>query len=238
VSRDPRAIAPARALPSGRHGLPAEYVAANQRARLLRAVGEVCAARGWVEATVAEIVRAAGVSPRTFYRHFASKEQCFVAAYQQAVEEIEATVLAAARAQARGEQGDRAVARRRGGSGDWRVRVGVGLRALLEELRAHPALARMLFVDALFVGGEALACRERTLARLRARLPTPAGAPPEVAEAALGGVVETIYHVVLEGGAHELPGMWEELLYCLLVPLLGHERTLAASAEAADIADG
>jgi AcrR family transcriptional regulator len=214
MSRVTRARAASAPLPSGRHGLSVEYVAANQRARLLRAVGEVCAERGWARATVADIVRAACVSPRTFYHHFPSKEQCFQAAFVEAVREAETTVLAeVGQGEADGE--------------DWPAMVAASLRALLEELAAHPPLARLLFVDSLFVGGEALILREHALARIRAKLPVPVGAPPQVAEAALGGVVETIYHTVLAGGASQLPGMVQELLYCLLVPLLGHERAYA-----------
>jgi AcrR family transcriptional regulator len=203
-------------------------VAAHQRARLLRAVGEVCAERGWTEATVADVVRAAGVSQRTFYRHFESKEQCFLAAFEAAVAEARGWVLAALAPARRAVIGDSRSQVER-----WPALVGTGLRALLDELGAHPALARILFVDALYVGGEALRRRERTLVSVRERLPVPAGAPPQAVEATLGGVVETIYHTVLAGNAAALPAMADELLYCLLVPLIGHERAWAASRPAA-----
>ncbi|HET7341989.1 MAG TPA: helix-turn-helix domain-containing protein, partial [Methylomirabilota bacterium] len=150
-------------LPRGRHGLSPEYVAAHQRARLLRAVCEVCAARGYAEATVAEIVRAAGVSQRAFYRHFDGKQECFLAAWRDAAEEIEARVLAALASPV--VAADLAAAD---------ARVALALRALLQELAAHPALARMLFVDVLFAGSRALRAREQALARCRAALPAPA----------------------------------------------------------------
>ena len=208
----PPAHPPSGSLPSGRHGLSPEYVSAHQRARLVRAVGEVCAQRGYAEVTNADIARAAGVSPRTFYRHFASKEDCFLHAFAGSVRELEATVEAALAAT----------------GGPWQAQAGAALRALLEELGAHPSLARTLFVDVLFAGPAALRMREQSLDRCRASLPVPPRAPPEVAEAALGGVVEIIYHTVLAGRARELAGMGDELLYCLLVPLIGHGPAMEA----------
>jgi AcrR family transcriptional regulator len=244
-------------LPRGRHGLSAEYVAAHQRARLLRAVCEVCAVSGYAEATVAEVVRAAGVSQRAFYRHFDGKEHCFAAAWRDAAAQLEATVLAAvacgeSSADAGAADGvpaaDAATAdgaaagsvpaadaasgaadAAASAPADWPRLAALALPALLRELAAHPSLARVLFVDVLFAGPRALRERERVLDRCRATLPAPASAPAPAPEAALGGVVETIYHAVLAGETARLPDLCPELLYCLLVSLVGHERALQAS---------
>jgi AcrR family transcriptional regulator len=226
-------LAAAWTLPRGRHGLAPEYVAAHQRARLLRAVCELCAERGYAETTVSRIVRRASVAQRTFYRHFDGKEACFLAAWEGAAAELEQRVLAAVGAgQAVAQPGAQAPARgpaeRERGRGRSR-RVVLALRVLLEELAAHPALARTLFVDVLFAGPRALRSRERVLESCRAALPAPpAGAPAQAAEAALGGVVETIYHTVLVGEAATLPAIGDELAYCLLCPLVGHEQALVA----------
>lgn len=53
----------------------------NQRWRLLGATAYVVATRGYWPATIAEIARAAKVSKKTFYQHFSSKEDAFLAAY-------------------------------------------------------------------------------------------------------------------------------------------------------------
>jgi AcrR family transcriptional regulator len=202
---------PAR-LRGGRHGLSPEQVAAHQRARLLTAVAEVCAQRGYAGASVGAVVRRAGVSPRTFYRHFAGKGECFEAALEQAIGELEAAVAAAAVAC----------------EGEWPARAVVAVAAGLRELDAHATLARTVFVEALCAGEGALRVREAALARCRVLLPLPEGAPAQVAEAALGGVVETVYHALVEGRSGELAQMGDELTYCLLVGLVGHERALAA----------
>jgi len=52
--------------------------AAGFRRRLLDGLAASIAERGYRETTVADIVRAARTSKRTFYDHFASKEECFV----------------------------------------------------------------------------------------------------------------------------------------------------------------
>ena len=48
------------------------------RRRLLDGLAESIVAIGYRNTTVADIVRLARTSRRTFYEHFASKEECFV----------------------------------------------------------------------------------------------------------------------------------------------------------------
>lgn len=66
-------------LPRGRHGLTREQVRASQRTRLLLGMAESVAERGYVKATVADVLRRASVSRETFYQHFSDKEECFLA---------------------------------------------------------------------------------------------------------------------------------------------------------------
>jgi AcrR family transcriptional regulator len=227
-----------RSLPSGRHGLSPEYVAAHQRARLLAAVREVCAERDYAQASIVQIVRRAGVSQRVFYRHFASKQECFLAALPGAVQELEAALASAPARPAEpalcltepARPRSAPAAHLRPSPRPVSLTVALALRALLAELDSHPVLARTLFVDALCAGEAALRLRADALARASALLPAPPGAPPQAREAALGGVVETIYHLLLEDRAGALAAMWEELAYCLLVGLVGHERAVGACA--------
>src|SRR5439155_260785 len=69
-------------------GMTAVDVASSQRARLLAAMANVVAAKGYAATTVADVVSAAGVSRSTFYELFASKEACFLDAYNQGVEDL------------------------------------------------------------------------------------------------------------------------------------------------------
>lgn len=70
-------------LPPGSHGIPADVVARNQRERLVAAMAEVCAERGYARASVTEVARQAGVSSLTFYKQFAGKQDCLLAAHRQ-----------------------------------------------------------------------------------------------------------------------------------------------------------
>src|SRR5438128_2010518 len=84
-------------LPRGPHKLSREEVAHSQRNRLIRAMAEAMADKGYVETSVADVLERARVSRETFYQQFSSKQDCFVAAYGEAASAILAFVTAAAR---------------------------------------------------------------------------------------------------------------------------------------------
>src|SRR3954466_2599731 len=105
-------------LPRGRHGLTREEVVGSRRGRVFRAMAETMARKGYAATSVSEVLRTAGVSRETFYEQFASKEDCFMAAFEAAV----GSVLGAM-----------------GGAGGDFPRA---LRAYLDALAADPAYAR------------------------------------------------------------------------------------------------
>lgn len=59
-------------LPPGRHGLPKDFVAANQLNRLLEGFAAAVAERGYPATTVTDVTLRAAVSRRTFYEHLPS----------------------------------------------------------------------------------------------------------------------------------------------------------------------
>ena len=144
-SEDPRL----QRLRPGRNGLGHEQVAEIQRARILAAMVELVAERGVSGATIARIVAGSGVSRRTFYELFKDREDCFVAAFDMAVERASRYV--------------RDVFDPRAG---WAVRIRVSLIALLGFLDAEPAIARLLIVESLGAGPRALQRRSQVLAIL------------------------------------------------------------------------
>src|SRR6476620_10154942 len=97
-----------------------------QRAKLLEAMVQVVAEKGYERATVADAVRLARVSRGTFYALFASKEACLLAAYRLGAEVLEARIAAAVR-----------------GASGWRDELERGLRAYLETLGGEPSFARV-----------------------------------------------------------------------------------------------
>ena len=127
--------------------------AGAQRARLLEAMVQVVADKGYAAATVADAVRAARVSRGTFYTLFASKEACFVEAYRHGVDVLDGRIDAAVR-----EAG-----------GDWRDGLRAGLRAYLDSLFAEPRFARMWITEIHAAGRAALQERDATLQRFAAR---------------------------------------------------------------------
>ena len=149
-----------RRLPRGTHGLDRSLVVASQRARLLEAVGQAVAERGYAAATIDHIVRGAGVSKKTFYEHFQDKLECFLAAYEAASDELYEHVRAAQdAAPAAGAAG-----------GDWLARTHAGIRAYLRWLAAEPALARVFLIEIAAAGPDALASRERLRDRYAERM--------------------------------------------------------------------
>ncbi len=117
----------------------------SQRARVLDAIRLVVAERGYAAATVADVVRAAGVSRSTFYEQFASKEACFLEAYRHGVGSLLDRVRTAVHAAE--------------GAG-WRVHLRAGVRAYLQALSEQPHVARTYLLEIHAAGPAALAARD------------------------------------------------------------------------------
>ncbi len=137
-------------LPRGRHGLPREQVIASQRERILVATAEAMAENGYIGTSVAAILKRAGVSRETFYEQFRSKEDCFEAAYQRAVQLLLDRIAEAT------EQEEAAPAQ---GDGDAVAGMDRILRAYLQYLVDDPASARLFLVEVFAVGSAAIARR-------------------------------------------------------------------------------
>jgi AcrR family transcriptional regulator len=75
-------------LPPGPHTIPCEEIEAIQRERLQGAVIHAVANGGYQAASTRELCRLAGVSKRTLYERFGSKEGCLQAAYDAILEGI------------------------------------------------------------------------------------------------------------------------------------------------------
>jgi AcrR family transcriptional regulator len=208
-------------LPPGRHGLPREFVVHNQRERLIAGLAEAIAENGYSGTTIAHITRHAAVSRRTFYEHFNSKDECFVAAYDTVMNELRERVSAGF------EEAD-----------DWPHAVRSGIGAMLSFLAAEPHLARLCMVEALVAGPVVV---ERYDAAIQSFVPYfqggREGRSPEVLsrlsptteEALVGGMVSLISRRIIAGKAEELEELLPDLVEFTLTPYLG-------SAEAAKIA--
>lgn len=119
------------------------------RARIFEGMANVVGQRGYADTTISDVVKAAGISRRTFYEHFRDKEDCFVETYRTGCENGIAQIAAALRSL---EQPD------------WRSRLGTSLETYLSMLAAEPHFARVLLIEVLGAGEQALEMRERILA--------------------------------------------------------------------------
>jgi AcrR family transcriptional regulator len=67
-------------LPGGQAAVAGGLVTASARGRLLEAIAQAVATKGYTATTVGDVVSRAGMSRKTFYDHFSDKEDCFLAA--------------------------------------------------------------------------------------------------------------------------------------------------------------
>jgi AcrR family transcriptional regulator len=198
-----------RVLPRGRYAAPRAVVAESQRERLLVAMADATATKGYANVAVADVIERAGVSRRSFYEHFANKEECFLAAYDAGVEALLA-----------------AIGEAEAGAGGLLEGARAGTEVYLQLLADNPAFARTFLIEVLGAGPAALerrdAVHQRFADRLAdahaaiaeqlgasARLPTPA---PYIFRAAVGAIHELVIDRLLKQGAEALPGLVDAIL--------------------------
>lgn len=179
------AAAEGRRLPPGSHGIPADVVARNQRERLVAAMAEVCAERGYAQASVAEVAKRAGVSSVTFYKQFAGKPDCLLAAHRQLLGRLLEAV-------------DR-VPEEEGAKG-----TRMAIRTTLALFAADPPSARLLTIEVLAAGPEGIKRHDAMVRAFAERLST------DWVRAA--GMLALVGKRVVAGEADRLPDLEDELV--------------------------
>ncbi len=205
-------------LPRGRHGLPREAVTESQRNRIHQAMIEVVAERGYPETRVVDVIGVAGVSRKTFYELFDSKEDCFLAAYDVLLGNL------------LGEATDAFESRP---GVPWAERIAAALERLLEHLAQHPNEARFAIVEVLAAGPKALSRRDAALRQFTGfleagRSETSLELPGITSLVIAGGINELLYSEILHGAIARLPGRLPDLMFWVTLPFLGAD---AAAAE-------
>jgi AcrR family transcriptional regulator len=153
-------------LPRGRHGLTPEYVARNQRERLLTAVAECVADVGYEATTVAMVSARAGVSKSDYYQRFENKDECFATAYDDNMKMLRERISAACES-----------------NKDWQLRVRDALAAMLDFLEAEPERARLLLVEGLRGGKQIYGIFQDSVQEYAERLGAGAPRPEGMARA-------------------------------------------------------
>jgi AcrR family transcriptional regulator len=135
----PTSLRPPAKLPPGRPRLPPEEILENQRRRVMFATAQVVQERGYTAATIAEIIKRAGVEGRRFYLLFADKQEAFSAVHELGFQYLMAATAGAFFA---GES--------------WPERIWEAFRATTQSIDDTPAFAHIAFVEAYAVGPGAI----------------------------------------------------------------------------------
>ncbi|MGH3678196.1 MAG: TetR/AcrR family transcriptional regulator [Mycobacterium sp.] len=117
------------------------------RRRLLDGLAASISARGYRDTTVADIVRHARTSKRTFYGEFSSKEECFVELLAAGNREMIARIRAAVDPEA-----------------DWRDQIGQAVEAWVDDLEANPAISLSWIRELPALGHDVRALQRRGMA--------------------------------------------------------------------------
>jgi len=199
-------VAPATVTRAGAH--------ADQRRRILRAVGELVGERGYGDVTVELIVKRAHVSFKTFYKHYSGKEECLLALCERAYDSSEAKIRE----------------RLAGEPLSWPEQVVLVLTGLFELIAADPVAARAVIVESPTASAP---LRERYEQATRALVPlfragrefNPRGEelPETIEETLAGSVFWSAYQRLIVGEAEQLPASLPVLLELVLRTYLPQE---------------
>lgn len=207
----------------GPNGLPRGQVSEIQRSRMLTAAAKAVEEVGYARLTVAQVIARARVSRKTFYDLFEDREDCFLAVFDQAVDQLSTLV---------GEAYER--------EPSWREGVRAGLLAMLRFMDEEPGIARICVVEALGAGPRVLKRRTQVLAQLKSVIDegrTSAGArvarateesPDVTAEGVTGAVFAVLHTRLLARNREPFTALLGPLMSMIVLPYLGAR---AASSE-------
>lgn len=156
------------------------------------------AVKGYADTTIADIVREAGMSRRTFYECFSTKAECFIALYEAASRNVLAVLRNAIDP-----------------AHEWQTQVERAIAAYLASMAQNPALLRTLFIEILGLGAQGLAARRRVNQEIAGfMLDVVNGAQGgrkretpltlQMATAVVGGINELVLQAIEEGGVGQL----------------------------------
>ena len=178
-------------MPSDFVTLEPDTTSHQHRSRLLEGMAVAVSQKGYADTTIADIVREASVSRRTFYEHFSTKAECLIALYTAASHNA-LKVLRQAIEPGRG----------------WEQQLETGIHAYLGCMAANPVLLRTLFVEILHLGPEGLAARRHVNQEIANYMVAVVNAPhvtPAMAMAVVGGIHELVLQAIEDGRVDELP---------------------------------
>jgi AcrR family transcriptional regulator len=119
------------------------------RRRLLDGLADSITERGYRDTTIADIVRHARTSKRTFYREFSGKEECFIELLRTANEEMIAQITAAVDPEA-----------------FWQDQIRQAMNAYVDSIESHPAVTLSWIRDLPALGAPVRSVQRQGIAQL------------------------------------------------------------------------
>lgn len=198
----------------------------TDRERIMQAMADTCAERGYADTTIDEILEKADVSAEVFAQNFEGKDDCAVAVVNMILAEGTAA-----------------------SSGAWssdyseQESVIVGFLALLEMFAARPSLAAVSYVQARYAMppkaylayASGVTVLASMLDRMRAYASDENMVPALASRAALGSAGTLIRQAIVAGEAENLPKLLPDIIYGLLVPFLGQREALRSAERAREL---
>jgi AcrR family transcriptional regulator len=202
-----------RGMPESSRGVSASLTAHNQRERILDAVTNLCASKGYVLLTIDEIAATASVSLNTFYEHFKDKEDAFLVAHE--LGHMRGTAIL-----------ERALST----SAGWDTAVREGIAALMGFFFSEPAFARLAAIEAPIASPQ-IAARMRlhlaTYARLLLDGAPRSRRPPAVAQEAIAASLHAaVFAFAVRRAIRDPARAHSYATYLVLAPFLGPEKAL------------
>jgi AcrR family transcriptional regulator len=158
------------------------------RLRLLDGLAASIGERGYRASTVADVVRHARTSKRTFYDQFASKEECFLELLRADIEKLGESIVAAVDPEA-----------------DWHRQIRQAVEAYVEHMEARPAVTLSLIRELPSLGHVARPVQRRGV-QLLSNLLIDLSASPGFRRAELPPLTAPLA-VILLGGLRELTAL-------------------------------
>lgn len=188
--------------------LPREFVASHKRRRMMDAIADLTAERGYEATKIADIVRSAAVARKTLYDNFDGKEDLFLSAVDAVLTEMRVVVEEACEGSESGEEG-----------------IVAGLSAFLDYIAAHPSLARMCMVEAISATPSSARLYDAGMRdfveMLRDSAPGGMDLPETMEESLIGGVAWILQQQIRRGEGHRVAELLPELSQFVLSPYLG-----------------
>jgi AcrR family transcriptional regulator/DNA-binding MarR family transcriptional regulator len=186
-------------------------VSQAQRSRMLHSAVSVVSELGYGQMSVSRVTNRAGVSRRTFYDVFEDREDCFLAAFEEAAEVARTLVL-------------EAYGHERG----WRQKIRSALAALLGHLDEEPDVRSLLIVDALQGGPKILERRADLLDELGgalhregSRSRASRGLPALTGEGVVGAVLGVVHTRLQRRQEGSMLDLLNPLMAMIVLPYFG-----------------